>query len=268
MQQEEQQKPGATQHERPGVARSIGLILVGYFSPVFLQWSNISPRFSIMLASLLIFVPAFLYVKMGDFSLQGVFKMYSVAWRVAAASVLVGVSLPFLIDELDKIVQMFLTMPPEWQEILYKPLRAESLFDWMVILTAGVLIGPVVEELLFRGLLQGSFEKRGEWWQAILQTSLIFALLHVFHFTLLQFFCLAVLLGFLSWRSGSVVPAIIVHMLNNAMAIISLNLSPDLLQRYEWHGHVYPPVLAFAACLLFYGVRWFYTLTEIDVTDQ
>jgi membrane protease YdiL (CAAX protease family) len=247
---------------RPGVGRSILLILIGSFAPVVLLLFDMPARITLISASALIFLPAFIYVRRNAYSVQNVFKIYPVSWQCAMASVLLGIGSPIISDEIGVLMQSFITVPAEWQELAVKPFLAATAFDWFAIIAGVVIIAPMVEEFLFRGLLQGSFEEKLEWWQAILQTAVIFALLHFLDFMMLQYFLLAVLLGFLCWRSHSVVPAVIVHMLYNAFEIVSINLPPETLPWYVWNGHVNPTLLAVASCLIYYSMRWFYISTE------
>jgi membrane protease YdiL (CAAX protease family) len=247
---------------RPGILRSILLILLGSFVPVILLLFELPAQITLMFASILIFLPAYIYVKYNKYSVRTVFKLAPITWQCALASVLIGLCSPIISDELGVLVQLIITVPAEWHELAVKPFLAASVLDWFVIITGVVLIAPAIEELLFRGMLQGAFEVRLEWWQAVLQTALIFALLHLLDFMMIQYFLLGVLLGFVCWRSRSVLPAILVHMVYNAVEVISINLTPDALPWYTWNGHVNPTVLALASCIMFYSLRWFYKLTE------
>ncbi len=81
-----------------------------------------------------------------------------------------------------------------------------------------VLVGPVAEELYFRGLLQGHLLRFGGA-AALLVPAALFA---VVHFQLAAIPVLAVyglLLGALRARTASIVPCCIVHVLNNGAAL-------------------------------------------------
>ena len=77
----------------------------------------------------------------------------------------------------------------------------------------------ICEELLFRGYLQRQLERSAGIFWAIFITGLIFGL---FHFRLTQFIPLGAIgmyLGYLTWRSGSLWMAILVHFVNNAFVV-------------------------------------------------
>ncbi len=84
----------------------------------------------------------------------------------------------------------------------------------LVTLGAGVL-----EELLFRGLLMGLLLQRGKVWQAILLQALAFGLAHALGFRFAPTFAIGVFLGVLRWRTGSILPGMLVHTLHNAAAM-------------------------------------------------
>lgn len=95
------------------------------------------------------------------------------------------------------------------------------------IIVLAVFIAPVVEELLFRGLLQSairSFVKRP--WSGIILVSLVFATIHqnAEHWPAL--FVLGVGLGYAYERSGSLLRPILIHAMFNGLTILSQLAGP------------------------------------------
>ena len=86
---------------------------------------------------------------------------------------------------------------------------------WVVWLVIGLTPG-ICEELFFRGLVFSGFRRMGAW-PAILVTALLFALAHASIYRLMPSFILGVLLGILRWRSGSILPGILMHATNNGL---------------------------------------------------
>lgn len=81
------------------------------------------------------------------------------------------------------------------------------------------ILGPVLEEIIFRGIVLKSMKKYGEF-TAIIFTSIIFAM---FHLNLVQFMTpllLGILLAFVTVKTDSIVPAIVIHMFNNTVATV------------------------------------------------
>ena len=87
-----------------------------------------------------------------------------------------------------------------------------------------VIVGPIAEEILFRGLIYGALEKRFRVAGAILMSSFIFALVHLQLVHLIPIFFLGVALGWARWKSGSLGLPILLHVLNNGVALLILKL--------------------------------------------
>jgi membrane protease YdiL (CAAX protease family) len=80
-------------------------------------------------------------------------------------------------------------------------------------------VGPIVEELMFRGLGFWLFERFGTW-AAISITGVLFALLHGYAALLPAFLVTGLLLGWLRSRTGSIYPGMFVHGLFNGVAVM------------------------------------------------
>ena len=96
-----------------------------------------------------------------------------------------------------------------------------------------VSVGPLVEELLFRGVLLSALLQRWHVGCAVTLTSLAFALIHLpglqyQWYALPGLALLALVLAWLRLRSGSIWPAVVAHGVNNLLAVlgwfVALNL--------------------------------------------
>jgi membrane protease YdiL (CAAX protease family) len=78
----------------------------------------------------------------------------------------------------------------------------------------------VCEELLFRGYLQRQVERRFGWVVSVVAVGVFFGL---YHLRLTQVVPLALLgcyLGYVTWATGSLYTAMLVHLLNNGLAVL------------------------------------------------
>ena len=108
-----------------------------------------------------------------------------------------------------------------------------------VLLPSVLLLGglaPIAEELVFRGLVYGWIEglwtwAAGRWvslpghWASIvawLASSLLFAAAHYEPAHIILVLPLGLLFGWLRWRTHSLVPSLVAHMVNNSFAVLSL----------------------------------------------
>jgi len=101
----------------------------------------------------------------------------------------------------------------------------EGTAGWVILGLFLVVGAPIVEELLFRGLLQGAFTRRLGATPAIFVTALIFCFAHILNEGPLAPFVLfppALILGYLRHRYGKLAPGMIAHSTFNAIAFALL----------------------------------------------
>ena len=96
----------------------------------------------------------------------------------------------------------------------------------IAILVIGV-VGPIAEEILFRGYVQTRLRQRWGPAPAVLVTAALFGALHfdLVHSTFA--FGLGVALGYATERSGSIWPAIWGHVVNNTLSVLSSAMQVD-----------------------------------------
>lgn len=88
------------------------------------------------------------------------------------------------------------------------------------IFFAIAIAAPIVEELLFRGMLQNAVAKYVPFWAAILLSSFLFAVVHMQLYAIPGLMSLSIAFGYLYHRTGSLRTNIILHMANNAFALV------------------------------------------------
>jgi membrane protease YdiL (CAAX protease family) len=106
--------------------------------------------------------------------------------------------------------------PWDWRPWIEAPLAASAMR-----LLAVVILGPVAEELVFRGWFFGALQKRVGTAVAIPITAVGWALLH-YSYTWQVILVIVVdglLLGLARWRTRSVFPPMVMHALYNLYAI-------------------------------------------------
>jgi len=124
--------------------------------------------------------------------------------------------------------------PPFLKEVINVSLNESQKFyaqlflvnNWYEIFIP-ILIGAVIpafcEEIFFRGLLQTSLSQFSKW-TMILVPSILFGLFHSQIAFLIPQILIGVYLAILTYYSGSIIPAMIVHFLNNFKAILMMNI--------------------------------------------
>lgn len=88
----------------------------------------------------------------------------------------------------------------------------------LMIISVGLLT-PIAEEVFFRGLMISLYVRRIKYPAAILLSSVLFGLAHGQLNVGMDTFIFGLILGFLTWKTGSIYPAIGLHMLKNCLAL-------------------------------------------------
>lgn len=90
------------------------------------------------------------------------------------------------------------------------------------------LLAPVCEELVFRGaVLRALLRWTPRHWVAIAFSAVFFALIHANPAQMPHAFLIGLLLGWLYYRTDSVIPGIVYHWVNNSVAYVLCNFYPD-----------------------------------------
>ena len=96
-----------------------------------------------------------------------------------------------------------------------KSTDVSNIFSLALALILFAVTVPIIEELLFRGLILDSLSESYGKWTAIIISSVIFAILHIYPLTILNAFWAGIIYGYLRIRTNSLWPSIILHGLWN-----------------------------------------------------
>lgn len=126
-------------------------------------------------------------------------------------------------------------VPSDWiQEHMPElPNLAESQFDMILTNRWGYvavgLLAPLAEEIVFRGAILRSLLHAGRLpvWGAIAVSAVLFGLVHLNPAQMPHAFVTGMLLGWMYWRTGSILPGVAYHWANNTVAYVIYNLFPN-----------------------------------------
>ncbi len=256
-------------HNKPTL-KEVGLIFFASLMLIVIVGQfvlNIPNKWNLVLLELLTIVPAFVFLYLKKWPLQETFRLKPVSPAILVVSTVVGIGLSVVIDEFDRLVQIILPMNMEIFESLMDTVKFSSFGEFVPLVLAAVFLAAVVEEMLFRGLLLSTLERYMDVTNAVLISALIFAFIHINPWWAVQILVLGVLLGYMSWRSGSVFPGMIVHGVNNAISLWFMNSDPEKLSWYMMGDHVAPIWVFVGLVVCVGGFRFFYIWTQ-DSTDK
>jgi membrane protease YdiL (CAAX protease family) len=131
-----------------------------------------------------------------------------VGWRPVVLGVLVTEALSVAVSHLG--------IEPEGMKEVGKIAREPGFFGSLVAIAA---LAPLVEELIFRGLLYGWLAGRWGTILAWIVSSLVFAAAHVEPAHAILVLPLGLWFGWLRRRTDSIWPSLVAHMVNNGLAI-------------------------------------------------
>ena len=87
------------------------------------------------------------------------------------------------------------------------------------------LVAPLVEEMMFRGAIQGYLMRRcSNPWTAIVVSALVFGVIHMNPVQVVYATLLGLVLGWIYYRTRSLLPVIAGHVLNNSVAVASMKI--------------------------------------------
>lgn len=112
---------------------------------------------------------------------------------------------------------------PDWMEMTFD----QMLSSWVGVLDIA-LLSPILEELMFRGAITRELLRKFRPGMAIVISGLLFGLIHFNPVQSVFGFLAGMLLAWLYWRTRSVVPCIVVHVLNNALSVGCTLAYPDV----------------------------------------
>ncbi|WP_330317156.1 CPBP family intramembrane glutamic endopeptidase [Streptomyces platensis] len=103
-------------------------------------------------------------------------------------------------------------------QVGYRAAAAGGLHWYLATAVSGFVATPIGEELIFRGVLANALGRYGAW-VSVLASATVFALVHGLNPVLPVAFVVGVINAVLLRRTGSVWPGIVVHGVNNALAM-------------------------------------------------
>lgn len=102
-------------------------------------------------------------------------------------------------------------------QMIQKVLESNLGLGFNVVMLA--LVPAICEEVLFRGYAQRQFERASGAAGGILLSGVLFGVYHLRPSQVLPLIVIGLFLAYLTWRTGSLWPAILVHLLHNGIAV-------------------------------------------------
>ena len=167
-------------------------------------------------------------------------------WPAVGMSVLIAAAYVFVLVSAFTLIDIEHLSPKEIESLEE---TGQHLFPGIAGLLYGCIFCPILEEIGLRGILLGGLLKtRCRPWLAILISALVFALLHGVGVHFVGSFVFAIIVGWLYWRTDSIIPCMIVHVVNNSLSFIDLSGQTNVVCLL---------ILVGSLLLLVFGIQWF-----------
>ncbi len=202
---------GATSVTRDNVSVMRWMTVAGQIGFIFIPTILLARLFAVHLHEVFQFrIPGLresTFALFALFSLQRVLESYMYFQeRIPIPELLRNVAEPLkkLFEELTKIL-----------------LRADSPIELLAVVIVVAVVPSIVEELLFRGLIQKIFERLMTPLVAAVFAGTVFGLYHLNPFEIVPLISLGVFFGLLRYRSQSLILPMAAHFFNNFMAVLA-----------------------------------------------
>ena len=236
----------------PSFSYSLGgfaviLVVVFYASFLFEKTTDLTKQ--LLGGQALMLFPALLAIYASGASMRETLALRLPKPRALLGAALVGLSAGAVVTA---IVMRLIPVPKAFSEKLGEALLLDGKPLWMLILI--VAITPAIcEETLFRGFLVSGLSRAGTA-TTLLVSSLLFGLAHGSIYRLVPTFSLGLLLAYARLTSGSILPGMIIHAINNALAVAIIASKPAWAERLLETENVPWWLAAVAALVLAAGV--------------
>lgn len=222
----------------------------------------IDTHLSLVLFEALLIVPVLVVIRQKGYDASDLFR-----WRKADPGFIgwgIGLiaAMEVVIDAYDRFIQTLFPLTEEMaelQETLRSMLQTEDPYEFAMIIVGAVFVAGIVEELLFRGFLLRVWETEIDVTQAVLWVAVFFTVAHyiwIFYLWLfLEYLFIGVLLGYVAWKSQSILPSIFMHICHNGFLLCMTNLEPEMPSWYSMGEQTAPWILLAATALMVFCIR-------------
>lgn len=166
------------------------------------------------------------------------------------------------------ILDKYLPAPIWFWEMFDKIFEGDFGF-WGAFMKVAV-VAPIVEELIFRGVILQGFRRNYTAFKAVLMSALLFALFHLNPWQFPATFVLGLLLGWIMIRTNSIILSILGHSINNFLVLLGITFSNEIhshaiyLMGKEKLYFISTLVILFSLLMIFaFSKKWFRKKKEV-----
>src|SRR5665648_973796 len=147
----------------------------------------------------------------------------------------------------------YLLPVPDWFNEIMSKFVSEDIFSFITV----VIMAPILEELILRGVILDGFLKFYNPRKAILLSAFLFGLFHLNPWQFVPAFIGGLYLGWIYCRTKSIIPCIVIHSINNLTAFLIIVYDPnDKLSNYfDENKVIYIFIILISITIFTLGIR-------------
>ncbi len=168
---------------------------------------------------ILILWPPLLYVWRRQHPVKPAFHLATTDIKNGVLSILSAVALFVLVAGLAQVQEFFLPHSESYQKFWEQTMQQLHTFPLPVTILIMAVLPGVCEELFFRGFMLWGFRATCSDRASILWVGALFGVFHFDPYRLVTVTLLGILFGYLVVLTNSIIPAMLAHITNNAIAV-------------------------------------------------
>lgn len=223
--------PQSARKPYPGFDQAVGILFLIFIAAIVIALMISIPAnalgiartdqisFVCFTATLVVLVFAYRQTRV-SFGEVFIVKTFNPMFVIPLFITIIGLSV--IVSEIDNISRILVPMPTKLFDFMMKSATAH-ITSWTKILFTILLI-PIVEEALFRGVILRGFLKRYSTKKAIILSAILFAVAHLNPWNLVPAFMGGIFLAWLIVTARSLFTCILGHMAFNAIPLIIVSL--------------------------------------------
>lgn len=175
------------------------------------------------------------------------------SFPIAILPVVVAMVLGILLINIE--ISSWVPMPDILVE-LFKDMIQPNIWGFLTI----VIAAPILEELILRGIVLEGLLRNYSPWKAIVWSAVFFGVIHLNPWQFVTAFIAGVTIGYLYWKTKSLLLCMIIHAINNGIAFFLTVKYPDVSNFADVFeiGIIGRVVLFFGALLIIWASYLFY----------
>jgi len=188
------------------------------------------------------------------------------SWKATFPKLIIlGTILLFCISYL---IEEIITYLPGYEAMLADYLQMFEGISPMALLVGGVIVGPICEEIIFRGVILEGLSKKYSATMAIVFSALIFGLIHLQPLQIFGAFFAGLVLGWIYLKTQSLWVVIALHVVNNAFSFLLGDAAAESTRTLIGNDALYAGSFVAAALIAYLGYKGFQKVNEPKMTIE